>query len=99
VPGAPHAGACGTKHCILTTNYQPKSRSRRSGDQLDEKQVIVRGAFGTIIDKLEKLLAHFGNENDAEALGAVRAMTPLLKRGARLARLGGAAARQPAVVP
>jgi hypothetical protein len=26
VPGAPHAGACRTKRCILTTNYEQKSR-------------------------------------------------------------------------
>jgi hypothetical protein len=39
-----------------------------------------RKALGTIIDKLGKLLAHLGNENDGEALGAVRAMTALLKK-------------------
>jgi hypothetical protein len=44
MPAAPHAGACRTKSCILTTNYEPKSRSRRTGDQFDEKIVIVRGA-------------------------------------------------------
>ena len=45
MPGAPYAGAWRTKHCILTTNYEPKSRSRRTGDQFDEKTVIVRGAL------------------------------------------------------
>jgi hypothetical protein len=44
VPGAPHAGAWRTKRSILTTNYEPKSPSRRTGDQSDEKLVIVRGA-------------------------------------------------------
>jgi hypothetical protein len=39
-----------------------------------------RKALGTIIDKLGKLLAHLGNENDGEPLGAVRAMTALLKK-------------------
>jgi hypothetical protein len=39
MPGAPHADG------TLTTNYEPKSRSRRTGDQLDEKIVIVRGAL------------------------------------------------------
>jgi len=45
VPGAPHAGAWRTKHCILSTNYEPKSRSGRTSDQFDEKLVIVRGAL------------------------------------------------------
>jgi hypothetical protein len=41
------AGACRTQYRILTTNYESKSRSRRTGDQLDEKIVIVRGALWT----------------------------------------------------
>ena len=45
MPGAPHAGAWRTKRSILTTNYEPKSPSRRTGDQSDEKLVIVRGAL------------------------------------------------------
>jgi hypothetical protein len=45
VPGAPHAGAWRTKNFILTINYEPKSRSRRTSDQFDEKIVIVRGAL------------------------------------------------------
>jgi hypothetical protein len=39
-----------------------------------------RKALGTIIDKLGKLLAHLGNENDGEALGAARAITALLRK-------------------
>jgi hypothetical protein len=39
-----------------------------------------RKALETIIVKLGKLLPHLGNENDGEALGAVRAITALLKR-------------------
>jgi hypothetical protein len=38
VPGASQAGAWRTKHCILTTNYEPKSPSRRAGNQSDEKK-------------------------------------------------------------
>ena len=34
-----------TKRRIFTTNYGPKSPSRRAGDQSDEKLVIVRGAL------------------------------------------------------
>ena len=36
--------------CILTTNYEPKSRSRRTGDQFEEKIVIVRGALKRVED-------------------------------------------------
>lgn len=39
-----------------------------------------RKALETIIEKLGKLLPHLGNENDGEALGAVRAITALLKK-------------------
>src|ERR1700746_665091 len=35
VPAPPQAAPCRTKHRILTTNYEPKSRSRRTGDQFD----------------------------------------------------------------
>jgi hypothetical protein len=35
-----------SKHWLLTTNYEPKSPSRRADDQSDEKIVIVRGALG-----------------------------------------------------
>jgi hypothetical protein len=45
VPGASQAGAWPTKHSLLTTNYEPKSPSRRASDQSDEKIVIVRGAL------------------------------------------------------
>ena len=44
-PGASKAGAWPTKHSLLTTNYEPKSPSRRAGDRSDEKIVIVRGAL------------------------------------------------------
>ena len=43
-PRASQAGAWPTKHGLLTTNYEPKSPSRRASDQSDEKIVIVRGA-------------------------------------------------------
>jgi hypothetical protein len=57
-----------------------------------------RKALETIMEKLGKLLPHLGNENDGEALAAVRAITALLKKGfARLARSDDAAARQPIV--
>ena len=39
------SGAWPTKHRLLTTNYEPKSPSRRASDQSDEKIVIVRGAL------------------------------------------------------
>jgi hypothetical protein len=45
VPGASQAGTWPTKHSLLTTNYEPKSPSRRAGDRSDEKIVIVRGAL------------------------------------------------------
>ena len=45
MPGASQAGAWHTKHSLLTTNYEPKSPSRRASDQSDEKIVIVRGAL------------------------------------------------------
>ena len=44
-PARPQAGARRTKQSLLTTNYEPKSPSRRAGDQSDEKLVIVRGAL------------------------------------------------------
>jgi hypothetical protein len=44
VPGASQPGTWPTKHSLLTTNYEPKSPSRRAGDRSDEKIVIVRGA-------------------------------------------------------
>jgi hypothetical protein len=45
LPGASQASAWPTKHSLLTTNYEPKSPSRRAGDRPDEKIVIVRGAL------------------------------------------------------
>jgi hypothetical protein len=66
VPGSPHAGAWRTKHCILTANYEPKSRSQRTGDQFDEKIVIVRGALNKEINaaladpKMKARLSDFG---------------------------------------
>jgi hypothetical protein len=50
VPGASQAGAWPTKHSLLTTNYEPKSPSRRASDQSDEKIVIVRGALELATD-------------------------------------------------
>jgi hypothetical protein len=40
VPGASQAGAWPTKHSLLTTNYEPKSPSRRASDQSDEKSSL-----------------------------------------------------------
>ena len=61
MPGASQASAWPTKHGLLTTNYEPKSPSRRASDQSDEKIVIVRGALKPI-DKavafLRRELAH-----------------------------------------
>jgi hypothetical protein len=34
-------------NCILTTDYEPKSRSGRTSDQFDEKIVIFRGALAS----------------------------------------------------
>src|SRR5579864_383194 len=48
VPGASQAGTWPTKHSLLTTNYEPKSPSRRAGERSDEKIVIVRGAQHSI---------------------------------------------------
>ena len=45
MPGASQADAWPTKHSLLTTNYEPKSPSRRANDRSDEKIVIVRGAL------------------------------------------------------
>ena len=54
-----------------------------------------RKAIQTIIEKLGKLLPHLRNENDGEALAAVRSIASLLKKaGLRLARCGDAAAWQ-----
>lgn len=39
-----------------------------------------RKALETIVEKLGKLLPHLGNENDGEALAAVRSITTLLKK-------------------
>jgi hypothetical protein len=39
-----------------------------------------RKAFEAILKKLEKLFPHLGNENDGEALNAVRSITALLKK-------------------
>ena len=39
-----------------------------------------RKAIETIIEKLGKLLPHLGNENDGEALAAVRSIASLLKK-------------------
>jgi putative ABC transport system substrate-binding protein len=63
VPGAPHTGACGTKYRILTTNYESKSRSRRTGDQFDEKIVIVRGALKKIAPELMRVGFMFNPES------------------------------------
>jgi hypothetical protein len=52
--GTMFAGACRTKHYILTTNYEPKSQSRRAGDQFDEKIVIVRGALYPKVDPIAR---------------------------------------------
>jgi hypothetical protein len=57
VPGASQAGAWRTKHSLLTTNYEPKSPSRRAGDQSDEKIVIARGALTTYFIFLPRPLA------------------------------------------
>jgi hypothetical protein len=45
VPGALHAGAWRTKQLHTHDKYEPKSRSRRTSDQFDEKIIIVRGAL------------------------------------------------------
>jgi hypothetical protein len=47
VPGALHAGAWRTKQLHTHDKYEPKSRSRRTSDQFDEKIIIVRGAQKT----------------------------------------------------
>ena len=39
-----------------------------------------RKALEAILKKLEKLIPHLGNENDGEALNAVRSITALLKK-------------------
>jgi predicted signal transduction protein with EAL and GGDEF domain len=52
VPGAPQRGAWRTKHSLLTTDYEPKSLSRRAGDRSDEQIVIVRGALQSIAKRL-----------------------------------------------
>ena len=52
MPGASQAGAWPTKHSLLTTNYEPKSPSRRASDRSDEKIVIVRGALYSDVGRL-----------------------------------------------
>ena len=54
--GASQADAWRTKDCLLTTNYEPKSASRRPGDRSDEKLVIVRGALKYLILDSEKII-------------------------------------------
>ena len=44
MPGASQAGAWRTKRSLLTTNYAPKSPSRRVSGRSNEKLAIVRGA-------------------------------------------------------
>jgi hypothetical protein len=44
-PARPKRAPGATKHRLLTTNNEPKSPSRRAGDQSNEKIVIVRGAL------------------------------------------------------
>jgi hypothetical protein len=39
-----------------------------------------RKAFEAILEKFEKILPHLGNENDGEALNALRSLTALLKK-------------------
>jgi hypothetical protein len=74
VPGVPHAGAWRTKRRIFTTNYGPKSPSRRAGDQSDGKIVIVRGAHKMIVHKI--VVAHGAVEacqafSDANVYGSL----------------------------
>ena len=53
MPGASQAGTWPTKHSLLTTNYEPKSPSRRAGDRSDEKIVIVRGAQKSLKEQIQ----------------------------------------------
>jgi CRP-like cAMP-binding protein len=72
VPGASRAGARHTKDSLLTTNYAPKSPSRRAADQSDEKIVIVRGAlFNSSEKRLARvllLMANFGKDGRPEQI-------------------------------
>ena len=56
MPGASQAGAWPTKHSLLTTNYEPKSPSRRASDRSNEKIVIVRGALEFLIRNRQRVL-------------------------------------------
>jgi hypothetical protein len=49
-PARPQAGAWRTKRSSLTTNYEPKSPSRRAGDQSDEKSSLFEVPSRTSTD-------------------------------------------------
>ena len=48
-PARPMRAPAASNTAYSPTNYEPKSRSRRAGDQFDEKIVIVRGAPDSIV--------------------------------------------------
>jgi hypothetical protein len=70
VPGASQAGAWPTKHSLLTTNYEPKSPSRRASDQSDEKLVIVLNQGADLLDFQGSRIAR-GYETPGEALAVI----------------------------
>ena len=61
-------------HSLLTTNYEPKSPSRRAGDRSDEKTVIVRGALK---------LAFFTSDRTMAYESAVKPFVDAINAGAK----------------
>jgi hypothetical protein len=65
VPGATQAGARRTKPHILTTNYEPKSPLRRTGDQSDPKSSLFEVPFSQASMTLLNIRFGFQSEQAA----------------------------------
>ena len=76
MPGASQAGAWRTKHSLLTTNYEPKSPSRRADDRSDAKIVIVRGLN---IDNEGFIVARCHSDNGAPCFAEKAANAVLIE--------------------